>query len=61
MRSPDPPPMPSDGQRLSPGGSAAVYNIKRSSYFTLLRGPLTSIYGSSCANNGKDALNTPEC
>eukprot|EP00959_Pyramimonas_sp_CCMP1952_P096426 2015800-Pyramimonas_sp.AAC.1 len=22
---------------------------------------ITSNYGSSCANNGKDALNTPEC
>eukprot|EP00976_Prorocentrum_cordatum_P004446 87164-Prorocentrum_minimum.AAC.1 len=28
MRSPDPPPMPSDGQRSSPGGSAVVYNSK---------------------------------
>eukprot|EP00976_Prorocentrum_cordatum_P084738 1185781-Prorocentrum_minimum.AAC.13 len=37
----------------------ATHSSQHKSYI-MLRGPLTSFYGSSCADNGKDALNTPE-
>eukprot|EP00976_Prorocentrum_cordatum_P092305 1188877-Prorocentrum_minimum.AAC.3 len=38
----------------------ALHRIYPTSYHLKLKGALTSFYGSSCANNGKGALNTPE-
>ena len=39
-----------------PGGRAKVYSKR----LPKRKSTVTSFYGSSCANNGKDALNTPE-
>eukprot|EP00959_Pyramimonas_sp_CCMP1952_P019834 419016-Pyramimonas_sp.AAC.1 len=48
-------PPPSCGAPLPPGPETRTLGVMVYRRYTIL----TSFYGSSCANNGKGALNTP--
>eukprot|EP00976_Prorocentrum_cordatum_P104203 1193776-Prorocentrum_minimum.AAC.2 len=45
---------------ISGAPKTQLWRTARDARIQIWRGPLTSFDGSSCANNGKDALKTPE-